>query len=129
MKKHFVIIVLLALMALPVFAEQLTGYISDAQCAAKGSKAAKATDWINPKVFSSCVQKCIKEGSPILFVTEDNKVLSLDAESTKKASSFAGQRVSVNGKIENGALTIDKISSIKMEAQTNPQNHQEEKMH
>jgi hypothetical protein len=129
MKKQFAMVVLLAVTALPVLGEQMTGYVSDAQCASKGSKAAKAMDWINPTVFPSCVQKCLKNGSPIVFVTEDNKVLTLDADSTKKASAYAGQRVSVNGKVENGTLTIKKIASIKMEAQTKPENHQEENMH
>lgn len=128
MKKIFVMVLLLVV-ALPLLAEQLTGYVSDAQCAAKGAKAAKATDWINPKVFPSCVEKCLKQGSPIVFVTENNKVLALDSESTKKASAFAGQRVSVTGKVDNGSLKIEKIASIKMEAQSKPENHQEEKMH
>jgi len=127
--RKFAMMVLLGVIALPVWGEQLTGYVSDSQCASKGAKAAKATDWINPAVFPSCVQKCLKNGSPIVFVTEDNKVLTLDADSTKKASAFAGHRVSVNGKVENGTLTIDKIASIKMEAQSKPGNHQEENMH
>lgn len=129
MKKTLAMVVFLVFVAIPIFAEQLTGYVSDSACAAKGAKAAKAMDWINPKVFPSCVQKCLKSGSPIVFVTEDNKVLTMDADSTKKAGAFAGQRVSVNGKVENGTLTIEKIASIKMEAQSKPDNHQEESMH
>jgi hypothetical protein len=35
----------------------------------------------------------------------------------------------VNGKVENGALKINKIASIQMETQTKPDNRQEEKMH
>lgn len=115
MKKLFAMAVLMSIVAVPVFAEQLTGYVSDEQCASHSSKAAKATDWIDPKAFESCAQKCVKKGSAIVFVTEDNKVLKLDADSTKKASAHLGHRVSVTGKVENGTLKIEKIASIKME--------------
>lgn len=128
MKKSLIIAVL-GLMAIPALAEKLTGYVSDLQCANSGSKAAKATDWINPKAFEACAQKCAKNGSPIVFVTEDNKVLKIDGDSAQKASAHLGHRVSVEGTVENGTLKIEKIAGIKMEAQTKPDNHQEEKMH
>ncbi|HEY6349209.1 MAG TPA: hypothetical protein VI636_07350 [Candidatus Angelobacter sp.] len=129
MKKSFAILALLALIATPALAEKLTGYVSDAQCATSSAKAAKATDWINPKAFESCAQKCVKNGSPMVFVTEDNKILKLDADSTQKATAHLGHRVSVEGKIENGTLKIDKIATIKMATQAKPDNHQEENMH
>ena len=129
MRKHLLLIALLGVISIPALAEKLTGYISDEQCAVSGSKAAKATDWINPKAFESCAQKCAKNGSPMVFVTEDNKVLKLDADSTSKASGHLGHRVSVTGKVENGTLKIDKIATIPMQAQSKPGNQQEEKMH
>ena len=129
MKKQLLMLALFSLVAIPALAEKLTGYVSDEQCAASGSKAAKATDWINPKVFESCAQKCAKNGSPLVFVTEDNKVLKLDADSAQKANAHLGHRVSVTGKVENGSLKIEKIATIQMEAQTKPGNHQEENMH
>ena len=49
--------------------EQLTGYISDEQCAKSGAKAKTAAEWIKPEAFESCVQKCVKSGSPAVFVT------------------------------------------------------------
>jgi len=129
MKKSLAMLVLLALIAIPALAEKLTGYVSDTQCATSSAKAAKATDWINPKAFESCAQKCVKNGSPMVFVTEDNKILKLDADSTQKATAHLGHRVSVEGKVENGTLKIDKIATIKMAAQSKPENHQEENMH
>lgn len=129
MRKHLLLIALLGIISIPALAEKLTGYISDEQCAVSGSKAAKATDWINPKAFESCAQKCAKNGSPMVFVTEDNKVLKLDADSNSKASAHLGHRVSVTGKVENGTLKIDKIATIQMQGQTKPGNQQEEKMH
>ncbi|HLJ26448.1 MAG TPA: hypothetical protein VKY85_07045 [Candidatus Angelobacter sp.] len=129
MKRQLAIVAFLCVASLAALGEHLTGYVSDLQCATSGSKAAKATDWINPKAFESCAQKCAKNGSPLVFVTEDNKVLKLDADSTQKATAHLGHRVSVSGKVENGALKIDKISTIQMEAQSKPANHQEENMH
>src|SRR5215469_1169856 len=102
MKRLFAVFAFLLFFSFAAFGERLTGYISDEQCAASGSKAAKATDWINPTKFESCAQKCAKNGSPAVFVTEDNKVLKLDVESTKKAAAHLGHRVSVEGKVENG---------------------------
>jgi len=110
-------------------AEQMSGYVSDEQCASKGSKSAKASDWINPKAFESCAQKCAKNGSGVVFVTEDNKVLKLNGDSLKKALPHLGHRVSVSGKVEGGTLNIDKIASIKMDAQEKPANDVEDKMH
>lgn len=128
MKKISIVFVFMAFVSIAALGEKLTGYVSDEQCAISGSKAAKATDWINPQAFESCAQKCAKKGSPLVFVTEDNKVLKLDAGSTKKATAHLGHRVSVQGKVENGMLKIDQIATIKM-AQTKPASDVEDKMH
>lgn len=56
-------------------------------------------------------------------------MLKLDPGSTQKAGAHLGHRVSVTGKVANGSLKIDTIATINMEAQTKPENHQEEKMH
>lgn len=116
MKKGFALLALLALFSMAALAEKWTGYVSDEKCAVSGSKAAKASDWINPKAFESCAKKCAEAGSTVVFVTEDNKILKLDAESTTKAMPHLGHRVSLSGKLDNGTLKIDKIESIKMTA-------------
>jgi hypothetical protein len=124
------LLVLFALLfSIPALAEKMTGYISDDKCAASGSKAAKATDWISPDLFESCVKKCMKGGSTMVFVTEDNKVLKLDAASTQKALPHMGHRVSLSGTVDNGSLKIDEIASIKMENKGKPSSDVEEKMH
>ena len=127
MKRLLVLFALL--ISIPALAEKMTGYISDDKCAASGSKAAKATEWINPDLFESCVKKCMKAGSTMVFVTEDNKVLKLDADSTQKALPHLGHRVSLTGMVNNGSLKIDEIASIKMDAKTKPSSDVEEKMH
>ena len=127
MKRLLVLFALL--ISIPALAEKMTGYISDDKCAASGSKAAKATDWISPDLFESCVKKCMKGGSTMVFVTEDNKVLKLDAASTQKALPHMGHRVSLSGTVDNGSLKIDEIASIKMENKGKPSSDVEEKMH
>jgi hypothetical protein len=114
-RKLFVVLALLAAGSTMAFAGQWSGYVSDEMCAKSGSKAAKASDWINPKAFESCAQKCVREGSPVVFVTEDNQILKLDSSSTKKARPHVGQRVKLTGTVENGTLKISKISALKME--------------
>lgn len=128
MKKILALAAFATLLSGFAFAERMTGYVSDEQCASHASKAAKASDWVNPKAFESCAQKCAKNGSPIVFVTEDNKVLMFDAGSIKTGIEHLGHRVSVEGKVENGILKIEKIENIKMEAQTS-NNGQEEHTH
>jgi hypothetical protein len=128
MKKLFALSILLSFLSVSALAERMTGYVSDEQCASHGSKAAKATDWVNPKAFESCAQKCAKNGSPVVFVTEDNKVLKFDSDSLKTANEHLGHRVSVEGKVDNGSLKVDKMENIKMEAQTT-KNDQEEHTH
>ncbi|HLW54128.1 MAG TPA: hypothetical protein VKW06_14925 [Candidatus Angelobacter sp.] len=128
MKKTLVLVSLLSLFSLAAYAEKMTGYVSDEQCASHQSKAAKATDWVDPKMFESCAQKCAKNGSPVVFVTEDNKVLKFDSDSLKTATEHLGHRVSVDGKVDNGVLKVDKIENIKMEAKTS-KDGQEEHMH
>jgi hypothetical protein len=127
MKKLFVLFALL--ISIPALAEKMTGYISDDKCAASGSKASKATDWINPNAFESCAKKCAKAGASVVFVTEENKVLKLDADSTQKAMPHLGHRVSLTGTVDNGSLKIDDIASIKMESKGKPSSDVEEKMH
>jgi len=116
MRKGFVLFALLTLFSMTALAEKWTGYVSDEKCAVSSAKAAKAADWINPKAFASCAKKCAEAGSAVVFVTEDNKILKLDAESTTKAMPHLGHRVSLSGKLDNGTLKIDKIESIKMAA-------------
>jgi hypothetical protein len=129
MKKVSALTILLALATTMAFAEHWTGYVSDEKCATASSKAKKATDWINPAAFESCAQKCAKAGSALVFVTEDNKIIRFDAQSAKTVEPFLGHRVSLDGKLDNGALKVEKISGIKMETQAKPASDQEEKMH
>ena len=93
----------------------IVGYISDTKCASSGSKAKTAAEWIQPAAFEDCVKKCVKEGSAAVFVTEDNKILKLDAASSTKIAQYLGHKVSVTGKVEGTTLKIDTITALKLQ--------------
>ena len=95
-------------------AAQMTGYISDEKCAVSGAKAKTAAEWIDPAQFEGCAKKCVKAGSPAVFVTEDNKILKIDAGSLEKVTPHIGHKVTVNGQMDGGSLKIESISSVKM---------------
>jgi hypothetical protein len=94
------------------FAAEYTGYLSDEQCAAGGAKSKTAAEWIKPAAFEGCVKKCVKAGSAVVFVTEDNKIVKIDAKSMEKVEPQLGHKVKVTGKIEDGTLKIDTISQL-----------------
>ncbi len=108
------VLVLAALGAATASSGQLTGYISDEKCALSGAKAKTAAEWIDPHEFEGCAKRCVKAGSPAVFVTEDNKILKIDAASLSKVTPHIGHKVTVTGTVDNGALKIDAITSIKM---------------
>jgi hypothetical protein len=108
------IIALLTLGALSALAGEMTGYLSDEKCAMAGSKASSAKEWIKPEAFESCVQKCVKAGSAVVFVTEDNKILKIDADSMKKITPHLGHKVVVNGATDGGTLKVESIRSVSM---------------
>ena len=96
-------------------AATIVGYISDTKCAAASAKAKTAAEWIKPAAFEQCVKDCVKEGSEAVFVTEDNKILKLDAASAKKASAFLGHKVRVVGSVQGSSLTVESITGLKLQ--------------
>lgn len=101
----------LALCSAVASAGQWTGYISDEKCASASAKAKSAAEWIKPAAFESCVKKCVKDGSAVVFVTEDNHLYRIDAASMSKVMPQLGHKVMVTGKIEGGTITIDSIAN------------------
>lgn len=103
-----------AALASTAFAGEYTGYLSDEQCATSGAKAKTAAEWIKPAGFEACVKKCVKAGSAVVFVTEDNKIVKIDAASMDKVTPEIGHKVKVTGKIEGGTLKVDSISALSL---------------
>jgi len=109
-----VILGLSALASMSAFAAEFTGYLSDEKCAVSGAKAKSAAEWIQPKAFEACVKTCVKGGEALVFVTEDNKILKIDAASMDKVTPVMGHKVKVSGKVEGGKLMVDSISTLPM---------------
>jgi hypothetical protein len=113
-KKTLALLALSALAAMTAMAGEYTGYLSDEKCAVGGAKAKTAAEWIQPKAFETCVKKCAQAGETIVFVTEDNKIVHIDAASMSKIMPVIGHKVKVTGKINGDKLTVDSISTLPM---------------
>jgi Protein of unknown function (DUF5818) len=98
-KLIFAVILVLSLFALCAFAEELTGYISDSKCGAKGSKEAHA----------DCAAKCVKGGAAPVLATADGKVYKIDDPS--KVMDHVGHKVTVTGTLDGDTV---KVESVKM---------------
>lgn len=107
-------VALAAAMSTSGSAAEITGYVSDDACATKSAASARAADWIKADAFEACVKKCVKDGSRMVFVTEDNKILTFDAASKAKVMPLMGHHVRVTGTARAGTLTVDRIAAIAM---------------
>ena len=114
MKRVLWAVIVTVVSSTSAFAAEMTGYVSDDACASKSAKASRAMDWIKVDAFEACVKKCVKEGSSMVFVTEDNKILHFDQASNAKAMPLMGRRVKVSGTAKDGTLTVESIAAIEM---------------
>ena len=112
MKTFFAVLALASLASMSAFAGQWTGYLSDEKCAMGGAKSKTAAEWIKPAAFEACVKKCVQSGEAVVFVTEDNKIVKIDAQSMDKITPVIGHKVKITGKIEGGKLTVDSVSTL-----------------
>ena len=111
MKKLFAVLSLSALASTAAWAGEWTGYISDEKCASASAKAKSAAEWIKPAAFEGCVKTCVKQGSAVVFVTEDNHLYKIDADSMSKVMPQLGHKVVVSGTIDGGTIKIDSIKN------------------
>jgi hypothetical protein len=79
-------------------AAELTGYVSDAKCGAKGSSEAHA----------KCADKCVKSGAAAVFVA-DGKVYKIDADDQAKVTDHVGHKVTIDGKIDGDTIKVDSV--------------------
>jgi len=80
-----------------VRAEELTGFLADAKCAAggKGGSAAHA----------GCAKKCVQGGEAVVLVSGD-KVYKLNNQD--KVKNHVGEKVTLMGKLDGDTLTVEK---------------------
>jgi hypothetical protein len=114
-KRLSISIAVFAFASVSALAGELTGYISDAKCATASAKAKTAAEWIKPAAFENCVKTCVKNGSEVVFVTEDNKVLKIDAASMDKIMPELGHKVRIAGKVEGDTLVkVESVTTLTM---------------
>lgn len=90
-----------SLCSFAAYADEISGYISDAHCGAKHSAPSAA----NTKCV---VDMCMKHGSDPVLV-KDGKVMTFDAASKDKAKAFGGQDVKIDGSMNGDVITINSI--------------------
>ena len=100
MKKLFLVVLVIALFALPALAAEWKGAISEAGCGLKHADGGAAAE--------KCVASCVKRGAAPVFVS-DGKVLKI--ANADKVMDLLGKKVTVTGKLAGETVTIDSIAA------------------
>ena len=95
------VLAVFALCAASAMAADVTGYIMDKSCSTK-------KDMLGDE---ACVKRCLGRGDAAVLVTEEGKVYSLSNQ--EKAKAYPGKKVTVTGKVEGDAITVDTIAPVK----------------
>jgi hypothetical protein len=90
-----------SLCSVAAYADDISGYISDAHCGAKHSAPSAA----NTKCI---VDMCMKNGSDPVLVS-NGKVMKFDDASKEKAKAFGGQNVKIDGSMTGDLVTVNSI--------------------
>ena len=94
-------VLVLSLFAFSAAAAELTGYISDANCAKDVAKAESDS-------HAKCAQGCAKKGAALVLVS-GGKVYKIDDQT--KVADHAGHKVTVTGNVDGDTI---KVESVKM---------------
>lgn len=109
MKKQAIFAAMVSIGALTGIAQakDFTGEIMDSNCAKNGSHAQMEKEH-NMTSDSGCTKACVQAGAKyVLFM--NGKAYDLDDQT--KPADFAGKRVKVTGKMENGnSIKVENIS-------------------
>ena len=89
-------VLVLSLFAVTSFAAEMTGYISDSKCGAKGEKDAHA----------DCAVKCVKGGAAPVFVS-DGKVYKID--DAAKVQDHVGHKVTITGEVKGDTIQVQDV--------------------
>jgi hypothetical protein len=101
MKRLAFVALALGVSAVGALAEDFTGYISDANCAAKQGKKAAS------EAHAACAQGCIKKGTAAVLVTPEGKVYKLDDQA--KVVDHAGHKVTITGSLDGDTIKVDSV--------------------
>ena len=86
----------LSVFAVTSLAAEMTGYISDSKCGAKGEKDAHA----------DCAVKCVKGGAEPVFVS-DGKVYKID--DVAKVQDHVGHKVTITGEVKGDTIQVQEV--------------------
>jgi hypothetical protein len=86
-------------LSLVAMAEEWTGFIADAKCAAGGKGGSEA--------HAGCAAKCIKGGAAAVLVTADGKVYKIQNQDA--VADHAGHKVTVTGKMDGEAIQVTNV--------------------
>jgi hypothetical protein len=102
MKKLGLAVGICMLMAVSAFAKDMTGWVSDDRCAAKGANAQ----------HEACAKKCVAAGEkPVLVMDSDGKVVPIDNPDAVK--DVLGKHVAVKGAMTSGgSVHIASVSEV-----------------
>ena len=89
-------VLVLSLFAVTSMAAEMTGYISDSKCAAKGAIDAHA----------DCAVKCVKGGAAPVFVS-DGKVYKID--DAAKVQDHVGHKVTITGDVKGDTIQVESV--------------------
>jgi hypothetical protein len=101
MKRFAFLVIALTISALGALAADFTGFVSDANCAAKNGKKA-ATE-----AHANCAEACIKKGTAAVLITPEGKVYKLDDQA--KVVDHAGHKVTVSGTLDGDTIKVDSV--------------------
>ena len=86
--------------ATPALADSWTGWVTDANCGAKGAKAE----------HKACAEKCHKGGTPLVFYNDaDQNLYELDNQDL--AGQHLGHAVTVTGTLDGKKIAVEKIEA------------------
>ncbi len=103
-KLFFASLLSVSLCSFAAYADDISGYISDAHCGAAHSAPSEA----NTKCI---VDMCMKKGSDPVLV-KDGKVMKFDTGSKDKVKAFAGQNVKIDGSMDGDVVTVNSIDKV-----------------
>lgn len=89
-----------AFCAMSAMAADWTGYISDAACAGKKEDHGASDD------HATCAARCIKGGSPAVFVS-DGKVYKISNQD--KVVAHAGHKVTLSGTMDGDTIMVESV--------------------
>ena len=103
MKRLAFMVLACTLLSVGALAAEFTGYISDANRAAKNGKKVATAGHAN------CAQACIKKGTAAVLVTPEGKVYKLDDQA--KVVDHAGQKVTIDGTLDGDTIKVDTVKT------------------